>query len=117
MPKVCKSAKNETKLLLAYLGHGFVFSNKKLGSLARILGEMFLRLVYSCRHFCVGTLTFFFRCSVDHKTEHQREDRKQYYNAADYSHASGVIESFHEKPIYKKKSTHVNDGITNGFRH
>ena len=31
------SAKNERKLLLAYLGYVFVFASKKLGSLARIL--------------------------------------------------------------------------------
>ena len=35
------SAENETTLLLAYLGHSFVFASKKLGSFARILGGGF----------------------------------------------------------------------------
>jgi len=33
----CKSANNETKMFLAYLGHGFVFVSKQLDSLMGIL--------------------------------------------------------------------------------
>ena len=29
VPKVCKSAKNETKMFLGYMGYGFVFDSKK----------------------------------------------------------------------------------------
>ena len=36
VPKVCKSAKKETKMFLGYLGHGFVFVSKKLDSLMGI---------------------------------------------------------------------------------
>ena len=39
VPKVCKSVKNETKMFLGYLGHGFVFASKKSDSLVEILGD------------------------------------------------------------------------------
>ena len=55
VPKMCKSANNETKNFLGYLVHGFMFASKKLDSLMGILGKKILRLVYSCRHFCPGT--------------------------------------------------------------
>ena len=41
MPRVRKSANNETKIFLGYLGHGFVFASKKLDSLIGILGGNF----------------------------------------------------------------------------
>ena len=55
VPKVYSSANNETKMFLGYLGHDFVFANKKLDSLIGILGKKFSRLVYSFRRVCVGT--------------------------------------------------------------
>ena len=39
VPKVCKSAKNETKMFLGYSGHGFVFASKKSDHLVGILGN------------------------------------------------------------------------------
>jgi len=45
VPKVCKSANNETKMLLGYLRYNFVFGSQKLDALMRILGGI-LRLVY-----------------------------------------------------------------------
>ena len=38
VPKVCKLAKNETKIFLGYSGHGFVFASKKSEHLMGILG-------------------------------------------------------------------------------
>ena len=39
VPKVCKSAKNETKMFLDYSGHGFGFASKKSEHLMGILGN------------------------------------------------------------------------------
>ena len=38
VPKLCTSAKNETKIFLGYSGHGFVFASKKSEHLMGILG-------------------------------------------------------------------------------
>ena len=36
VPKVCKSAKNETKMFFGYLGYGFMFASRKLDYLIGI---------------------------------------------------------------------------------